>query len=905
MAMSGWAFYAIVGVGPGAMLGLLALGLVFVYRGTGVLNLAHTSQAAIGAYTYFELSSRLNMPLGLALCCAVLSAGASGVAIQLAVMRPLQSASPLTKLIASTGVLLIIQASLLLIFTSESYDVPSLLPAVPIHLFGRYFIGSDRLLLVAIAVVLTLVLWLVYRFSTYGALTAAVAENPVAGALLGRNASAIAVGNWFVGGALAGLAGALLVPISGLNLTAFLALIVPVLAAALGGGLTSFPMTILVGIIIGVAQSETTAHTSALGSGTVSIFVILIIVMLLRGRAIPARGYIGTRLPSLGSGRIRWPLAAGALVLAMILVWFLLSVAWNQALLTSMLVAIPMLSIVVVTGYAGQVSLAQYALAGVGAYVAAQIAQSHRGVPFLLLLLCGGIGALPIGYLLALTSRLMRGASLAIITLGFSVLLYETVFSSSYVVTIPDPTIFGIDLTPLLDPRRYLTLTILIFAIFAIMIANMRRGQTGRQLIAVRDNERAASSLGINVNRSKTTAFTISAFVAAVGGVLIAFSSTAVVYYDFDPLSSISQLGWTVIGGVGYIAGPLLGMGFASGGIGNQLITDVYNDQFSWLPLLGGILLVLTILLNPDGVTSVNIAMVRRLTAWRKPGAGSRVPKAPATPAARTKRRSSLEVADISISFGAVEALRNVSLKVDPGQVHGLIGPNGAGKTTLIDVISGFARNQGGSVTLGGKSLDRLGAWRRARLGIGRSFQSLELFADLNVYDNIRAASEGSSRGNVLRDLLWPRDTSLSAAGWEAVRMLGLEDVLPCKVDELSYGKRRLVAIARALATNSDVVLLDEPAAGLDDAESAELRGLVRRIADEGGLGVLLIEHDVELVMTVSDQVTALDFGAVIAHGSPDDVRSDPAVIASYLGRKVQDLENSEAVAIPELGDTV
>ncbi|WP_331773201.1 branched-chain amino acid ABC transporter permease/ATP-binding protein (plasmid) [Embleya sp. NBC_00888] len=892
------AYYGLIGLGPGAMLGLLALGLVLVYRGTGVLNLAHTSQAALGAYMYAYFSNSMGIPLALSLLAAVLCAGLSGVLVQLLVMRPLRLASPLTQLIASTGVLLVIQAGLLLAFTSDAQSVKSLLPTAPLDLWDGRSIGRDRLLLVVVAIVVTTILWAIFRYSRYGAITAAVAENPIAGQTLGHDPGRIAIGSWFLGGVLAGLAGSLLAPLSGLNLVAFLSLLVPVLAAALGGGLVSFPLTIVGGIGIGVAQSEATVHTDVRGAGTIATFALLVLLMLLRGRAIPSRGFVGTRMPSLGDGRIRWALVLPTFAVTILLVWVVLPVEWNFALLTSLLVAIPMLSVVVVTGYAGQVSLAPFALAGVGAVVASELAHDHPGIPFLLLLLIGGICAIPFGFVLAFTARRMRGASLGIITLGFSVLLYATVFSRSDLVTVPSPTILGLDLTPIIDPRRYLTVVILVFVIFGLLVANLRRSQGGRRLIAVRGNERAAASIGINVNGAKTTAFVISAFIAAVGGVLLAFRSTAVVYGNFDPLSSISQLGWTVIGGLGWIIGPLVGMTFASGGVGNQVVASAYNDQFAWLPMVGGVVLLVTILLNPDGIVSVNVSLVRRLATRRRRNAPARIPE-PATPQLQrgTRTRRALTLTDVRMSFGAVHVLKGVSLTVEPGTVHGLIGPNGAGKTTLLDVISGFAHPQSGQVCLGNDSLRRMPTWKRSRLGIGRSFQSLELFDDLDVYDNIRAASEINRRDHVVRELIRPQEVSLSPAGWEAVRLLELDGVLDRRIEELSYGKRHLVAIARALATDSDIVLLDEPAAGLDEVETAELRTLIRRIAEQSGIGVLLIEHDVELVMDVSDVVTALNFGEVIASGAPSEVRKAPEVIASYLGEEIENVGSADLTA--------
>ena len=884
-------FIAILSLGPGAMLGLLAVGIVVVYRGTGVLNLGHASMASLGGFIYWDLVVQQGLPKWVGFVLAVLLSGVVGMLVQLLIMRPLRNASPLVLLIGSLGVLVVVQSILLLVYGSQGRNVPSLLPTGAVSLWDGKSVGVDRLLLVVIAVAITAALWLVYRFTLFGTATAAVAENPIAGAALGHNVTRLALGNWFLGGALAGLAGALLAPVSGLDLITMTNLIVPALGAALAGGLVSFPLTLLGGIAIVVLQSVVSANTDVRGASAMTTFVIVVALMALRGKGITSRGVMGARLPSLGSGRVRWQLVVTTLVVTMALVWGVLPVEWNEALLTSMLFAVVMLSIVVVTGYAGQLSMAQFAMAGVGAVIASEIASRNTGLPFLVILLIAAVGAVPIGFLLALPATRMRGASLAIVTLAFNLLLFATIFSRSEVVLIPSPSAFGFDFAPLTDPKAYLSLVVAVFAVLALGIANLRRGQTGRHFIAVRGNERAATSIGVNVSQVKVIAFTIGAFVAAIGGVLIAYRTPAVSYTNFDVLSSVNQLVWTVIGGVGYVAGPLLAMGFAPGGLGTQLAATIYRDDFSYLPLIGGVLLILTLILNPNGIASVEVERSERRQKKRGKNLKFTVPERDKNKERPARSSRPLVISGIDMSFGAVHVLKKVSVTVEPGTVHGLIGPNGAGKTTLLDVISGYVRPQNGSVALGDQNITGLTTYKRARLGLGRSFQSLELFDDLNVFDNLQAASEIHRRSSVFRDMVKPHKPDLSDAAWDAVELLGLQDDLGRRIDELNYAKRRLVAIARAMATNSDIILLDEPAAGLDEVETAELKELVRRMADEYGIAVLIIEHDVDLVMGVSDVVTALNFGEVIAVGSPAEVRSNPDVIAAYLGEETD--ENS------------
>jgi sulfate-transporting ATPase len=213
-----------------------------------------------------------------------------------------------------------------------------------------------------------------------------------------------------------------------------------------------------------------------------------------------------------------------------------------------------------------------------------------------------------------------------------------------------------------------------------------------------------------------------------------------------------------------------------------------------------------------------------------------------------------------------------------------LIGPNGAGKTSFIDAVTGFAKIAEGSISLDGSDVTSWSTTKRARAGVGRSFQALELFEDCSVIDNLRAASDPRDMASYFRDLVHPVEAPLTSTVVSAIRDFDLVDDLGKGVEGLSYGKRRLLAIARAVAAQPSVLLLDEPAAGLNDHETRELARLVVRLAKEWGMAILLVEHDINFVMSVCDDITVLDFGTRISHGTPAEVRRDPAVISAYLG---------------------
>jgi sulfate-transporting ATPase len=251
-----------------------------------------------------------------------------------------------------------------------------------------------------------------------------------------------------------------------------------------------------------------------------------------------------------------------------------------------------------------------------------------------------------------------------------------------------------------------------------------------------------------------------------------------------------------------------------------------------------------------------------------------REPVAPAT----------LEASDITVRFGGVVAVNGASVKVEPGEIVGLIGPNGAGKTTLIDAITGFVKPATGTIVVNGEPIDNLPVYKRARGGVSRSFQQLELFESSTVRENLMVASDGYSPVPYVTDIVRPTNPPLSSTAVAAVRELELEQYLDERVSDLPYGRRRLVAIARAIAVAPSILLLDEPAAGLSAPETAELATVVRRLAQEWKLGILVIEHDMSFVMSVCDRITVLDFGRQIATGTPAEIRADPAVIAAYLG---------------------
>jgi ABC-type branched-subunit amino acid transport system ATPase component/branched-subunit amino acid ABC-type transport system permease component len=918
--------FAILGLGAGAAYTLLALGIVLIYRGSGIVNFAHGGIAMFGSFFCFlTLVEQHGWAIELAIPVSVLVAALLGIAIQNGILRFMRDTAPLVRLVATLGVLIVLQGLAgQKLWDIEFHQIDQFLPSHNYTLhewfgfhgeLGRVVVQLDRLILLGIAVALTVVLWAFTRYTRVGLAISASAENERAVAGLGWSPNLLATITWGIGGAMAGLAGILLAPNAGLSLSVFTIVVtVAALAVALVGGFTSFPLTLLGGVGLGIAESLVLTYSSditdflhdtfgidngASGLQRALPFLIIVVVLVVRGKALPLRSHILERLPDLGTGVVtRWFLIAvvGALLL---LNGVAFDARWSTALFTSMIVGVFILSMVVLTGFAGQLSLAQYSVGGLCALVASRLVADEHW-PAELAFLAGVAFAILVGLVFAIPALRTRGVNLAVVTLGMGFAVQQMIFSNEYitggfgaVTTIGKVTLFGWDVNAADHPQRYLVVCLAIFVASALLVANLRRSGSGRRLVAVRNNERAAASLGISVFGAKLYAFAVGAALASFAGILLAFKDTTVVYERYQPFQSIITVGNAVAGGIGWVLGSVFGGNLAEGGVGTIVLDWV--DLGSWLVTIGGIVLILIVVFNPNGIASVVLNDERglgklRLRLRRKPRR-EELPEVEPQPVLP----GTLEVHDLTVRFGAVVGVDDVSFRVGPGEIVGLIGPNGAGKTTIVDAVTGYTKPSEGRVTLNATSMAgrQWSPARRARAGIRRSFQSLELFEDISVAENVHAGAAESPRFAGLRDLFWPGRQVLPPTAVAAVREFSLEQDLDRLPGELPYGRRRLVGIARAVASAPSVLLLDEPAAGLDETETTELGNLVRRLAHDRGMAVLLIEHDMSLVLGICDRIVVLDFGNKIAEGTPSEIRSDPAVVAAYLGEEAPVTEST------------
>ena len=511
-------------------------------------------------------------------------------------------------------------------------------------------------------------------------------------------------------------------------------------------------------------------------------------------------------------------------------------------------------------GLAGQMSIGHAGFFAIGAYAQAMLA-TKAGWPFWATVPVAILAAGLLGALLAAPAVRVRGPYLAMVTIAFGLVLENLIVEAepltggfNGISNIDKPLLFGFEFAM----RSHVALIVLCAALVAAGYAWLAHSRFGKRLQAVRDAEAAARAIGVDPVRLRTQAFAISAAAAGLAGALFAPMAGFISPDNFTFLQSVLFLLLTILGGVGTLTGPAIGALLIAG------LPELLAALAEYRLLIFGALLLLILWLRPDGLASF----------YERPRFDTG--PAPAGDAARAlqwvaggARAGTLRLRDLSIAFGGVRAVQSVSFDLQAGAVRGLIGPNGAGKTSLLNLIGGFYRADAGAVTRGEAALSGLPTHRLAAAGVARTFQAAQMFSSLSVRDNLLLAlPAGPQQAQLAYDLL---------------ALVGYTQSAGRKAGDLPFVDRRLVEIARALACRPDVLLLDEPAAGLSAGEKQLLATLLKRLAEQG-LRVLLVEHDVRLVMQVCDRIAVLDGGRLIADGTPAEVRAMPEVIAAYLG---------------------
>ena len=529
----------------------------------------------------------------------------------------------------------------------------------------------------------------------------------------------------------------------------------------------------------------------------------------------------------------------------------------------------------VLIGLTGQVSFGHVGFYALGAYATAILATKF-GWNFWWTLPVAALLNGIIGALLGLVALRVRGPYLAMVTIAFgfvveySVVEWESLTGGQNgLMNIPYPSFGGLSI----GERGISLVAIAIMGLVLVLYKRIAQSAWGLAMRAVRDSEIAAASMAVNPLTVRTVAFTISAVLAGIAGSFFASATTFVAPSSFPFFQSILFVLVVIVGGVERTYGPVIGAIIVVG------IPELLSGLAEYRVLLSGILMVAVLLFAPGGIASAFSARFGRREDIDVPAAPVSAQLLLSTGAPR----QTLEVEGLGIAFGGVRAVSDLSARMQSGQVTSIIGPNGAGKTTVLNMICGFYRPQSGSVRLGDEELAGKPAHQIARAGIARTFQTPQLFERMSVLENLLVAMQRGELGSPLTDVASSRTSAQAQTARALLNYVGYRGSIGRLAGDLPHIDKRLLEIARALALRPRILMLDEPAAGLNLSDKQLLAKLLRRIAD-AGIAVVLIEHDMSLVMGISDHIAVLDAGKRIAQGRPDAVRNDPVVVAAYLG---------------------
>lgn len=895
--MDAYTPFLIAGLVTGAVYGLAGIGLVLTYKTSGVFNFAHGALATVAAYVFYQLNVEEGVGWQVSAAVAVLVVGPIlGLLLEL-IARRIATTALAYQVAATIGLLLFVEAAIQLLFKSSMpRTVPPFLTSATFDLSGTTVAWSDVIVFL-FAVAVTVALAVFFRLSRTGLEMRAVVDDPELLGLLGTSSSGVRRLAWVLGTVLVSASGVLFAPLLPLDPLQLTLLVVAAFGAAAIGAFSSLPLTLAGGLAIGVLASLSTKwFTTGVLTGVPSAlpFLVLFAVLLFFPRSkLTGRGFLTT------SSRPAWKAPTRVQVTSGLLVFVLLALvptfagvhltAWT--VMVASIIIFLSLSLLVRTS--GQVSLAAVSFTAIGAAGFSHLAVD-QSLPWLLALFLAGLVAVPIGAVLSIPAIRLNGLYLALATFGFGILLQSMFYSQDFMfgssglgLPEPRPDWGWIDVS---SDRGYYYLVLVFVALVTGLLLWLGHSRLGRLMRGMADSPMAVSTSGAEVNVTRVLVFCLAAFLASIGGALAAVAQTTALGDSYQPFTSLVFFVLIMIVGGGEPWNALLASALVF--LVPSYVTDPDVALYSQL-LFGAAAVIFAVL--PPRFREVP-APVRRLLDRAAPQVTT--PDVPAATAQRTPVAAGgrLTVSDLIITFGGITAVDGVSLTAPTGTITGLIGPNGAGKTTTFNACSGLVRPASGTVALDGHDVTRRGPAYRARHGIGRTFQRMELLESLTVLENVVMGADAALSGyNPFSHVVSrPGATARARArALEAIELCDLATVTDRPVSALSTGQRRLVELARCLAGDFRVLLLDEPSSGLDHHETARFGDILKRVVAERGVGILLVEHDMSLVMDVCSYLYVIDFGKPIFEGTPDEVSASHVVRSAYLGDS--DLETAVA----------
>jgi ABC-type branched-subunit amino acid transport system ATPase component/ABC-type branched-subunit amino acid transport system permease subunit len=908
--MSAYYPFLIIGLVTGGVYGLAGMGLVLTYKTTGILNFGYGAVAALGAFCFYFLNSQHHVPWEWAAGITVgIFAPLLGLVLEFQ-FRALAGASDSMKVVATVGLILITEGLGELWNPLNAPTFPSFLPeSTAVKVLGVE-VTWEEVILLALCLAASTVLFWFFRRVRLGVVMRGVVDNSELVSMSGDNP--VRVRRWasIIGAVFAVVAGLMLFPFQPLDGITLATVVFAAFGAAALGLFTSLPMTFAGGLAIGIAgaiMDKFAATISWIGGLPASLpFLLLLVVLIVTPvrRLAQRRSVVQPRVRDTYRAPTRIRMAAGVIAVALLAIVPSLVgvrlVLWSGGLIDIIL----FLSVGLLVRRAGQISLCQLAFAAVGAAAFGHFTEIH-GMPWLVAFLLAGLIAVPIGALLAIPAVRVSGVFLALATLGFAILAQDVFYLRPYM--------FGSSAVGIVDPRPNVSiwgwhlysdtgfyyLLLLIVILVVVAVTAISSGRLGRLLEAMTDSQQALETQGATTSVLKVIVFCITSFMASMAGALTGMLYHYSVGTYFSPFDSIyivvivlvvtvGEPWYAIIGALtytiipGYIQGStisavlLLFFGFISA-------TAVFHARGGTAPIpvrafldrLGG-----------RKPVSTNIGLIEPLVG--SPGSPVRKPVRPSgSTASSTGYQGGLAVNDLHVHFGGVRAVNGVSVEALPGTITGLIGPNGAGKTTLFNACSGLTRITSGHVYFHGSDVTKEGPARRARQGLGRTFQRPDLFNSLTVKQNIAIGREASLGGrNPLAQIFGSRRANqlIASVVDEALALTGTSRLADTQVGLLPTGQRRLVELARALAGPFDLLLLDEPSSGLDVHETEQFGQVLKAVVAERGCGIFLVEHDMTLVREICDRVYVVDFGQLIFEGTAEQMQDSDVVRAAYLG---------------------